>query len=504
MPAPLPTTLAFSPADWVVVAAYFALLVLTGVWLSRRQRGTEDYFLGGRRMPAWAVAVSVLATALSAATFIGAPEQAYAANLAYLSASLGQILAALVVAFVFLPVFYRTGVTTVYELLQTRFGQEARLAGSALFMLGRVMASGARIYIAAHALSYVIWQDIDDPGHLLVGIAMLSATGVLYTVAGGIATVIWTDVVQTVVFVGAVLIAAVVLALSLPVTTPEFFRTLSGADAGSKLTLIDLTLDPGVNFTLWTALTGWVLLNLGAYGADQDLAQRLLTCRSAARASWSLISSALIGIPVTLLFMVIGLMLFVRDRHAGQEAAHTAEPFLHYITTGLPPGVGGLLVAGIFAAGLSSLDSALNAMSSTFVNDFYKRLRPGLAERHYLRVARGGVVGWGLALCAFASLCVFWQRAQDETLIGFALGVMTFAYAGLVGVFLCALLTRRGTNTSAVSALAAGLLAMLAMEAATHVPGLGFDWASPWRLVLATTLSFAVCASVPGRRRATS
>lgn len=496
---------AFGAADWLVLGAYFALLVGTGVWLSRRQKGTEDYFLAGRSMPAWAVSISVLATSLSAATFLGVPQQGYTGDLTYLSASLGTIVAAVIVAAVFLPAFYRHRVTTVYELLEKRFGTSAKLAGSWTFLVGRVFASGARVYIAATALSFVVFGDL-RADHLLLAIAMLSVAGVVYTVAGGIATVIWTDAVQTVVFLGAVLAAFVVLAGSIPAPASEVVGALRES---GKLALVDTSFDLTKSFTLWTALTGFALLNLAALGTDQDLAQRLLTCRSAWKAGWSVVWSQLIGLPVVALFLAIGLLLWVFFNRpdlmggawTGGAPSDSRKVFLSYLTSGLPRGLSGLMIAGLFAAGLSSLDSTLNAMSSAFVNDCYKRLRPGREERHYLRVARIGVCVAGVLLACFAGFCVFWQRTSDDTLLEFALRVMVFAYAGLVAVFLCALLTRRGTGASAIAALVCGFVVTLATEpfALTrlgvqpeHIP------AFPWRLVFAAAVSFVVAAAPRG------
>lgn len=507
---------AFGGLDWVVLGLYFALLVGTGVWLSRRVSDSRDYFLAGRAMPTWAVSISVLATSLSAATFIGAPQQSYEGDLTYLSATLGTFLAAGVVAMFFVPAFYRHGVTTVYELLETRYGEGAKRAASAMFMLGRIFASGARVYIAAHALAFILYGDV-EPGSLLVAVAVLSVAGVAYTIAGGIETVIWTDVVQTIVFLLAIVGALIVLILKIPAPMDEVAAALktAGPDGGSKLRILSLSTDPKAAFTLWTALTGFALLNMAALGTDQDLVQRMLTCRSAAKASMSVISSQLIAIPVVLVFMLLGVLMFVfykqpllmGETHETGLSAPPAgkEVFLRFITTQMPSGMSGLMIAGLFAIGLASLDSALNAMSSTFVNDFYKRWRPGRADRHYLLAGRIGVAAWGAVLGLFAAFCVWWQSSPERgsTLLEFALGVMVYAYTGLLAVFLCALFTRRGTTPSVLAALATGFLLTLLMEPALLRWWSGrSDWglAFPWRMVIATAGAFIVCAAAPGRR----
>jgi len=490
-------TLALSAPDWGVIGLYALLLVGSGIWLARRPEDASGYFLAGRRMPAWAVAVSTLATSLSAATFVAAPDQAYRGDLTYLIASIGGVIAAIVVAWLFLPAMYARGVTTVYEILGQRFGTGAHRTASVLFLLGRVCASGARVYIAAHALAFIVFGDI-SPGGIVISTWIIVAVGILYTVFGGIATVIWTDVIQTIVFLLAVLVAVVYLAMNLGVDASEALRITREADGGSKLKVLSLSIDPAETFTLWTAIVGFALLNIGAYGTDQDLAQRLLTCKNKSHAARSLIWAVLGGLPVTALFMLFGLLLYVQDVAAtGSPSGESVESMMRFITGGaavsLPAGIGGLMIAGLFASGLSSIDSALNAMSSSFVTDLYKPIAKPKDDRTILRVARTSVVVAGVVLGLFASSCI-WIHQQEDSLIDFALIVMTFAYAGLVGVFACALLTRRGGPRSAVAGMLAGLLVMavLIIDPFQIVPEWLAGLAYPWKLTLGVAASFLI------------
>jgi SSS family transporter len=483
-----PARTGFETLDWIVLGGYFAGLAALGAALSRRQSGTEDYFLGGRRMPAWAVALSVVATAISAATFIGGPFQAYSGDLTYLSATIGQFLAILVVAAFFIPVYYRLRVATVYELIGTRFGSPAKQACSWMFMVGRILANGARLFMAGLAASQMLFAD-SRPGHVMLGIGVLSAVGVAYTLVGGIRAVIWTEVVQTVVLVGAAVAAVLILWHRIPASGAEIVNALQHPASGSsKLETLRLGLAPGgfpdwsAKYTLLTAVLCWSVFNLAAYGTDHDLAQRMLTCGTAVQGSRSAIGAILIGLPITALFMAIGLLLYVfYDRpdlmaaaYPGPRPGKAEEVFLTFIMTQMPAGLAGLMMAGMFAAALSSLSSALNAMSSTLVNDVYKKMRPGLDERAYLGAGRWAMVGWGVVLGLFACVCVSWHayNAQQggQTLIDFALGVMNFAYAGLAAVFCAAIFTRRGNGASAIAALAVGFAVVLAMQ----------PWAWPW------------------------
>ena len=499
----------FSSLDWLVLAGYFLLLIITGILFSRRQYSTEDYFLARGRIPLWAAGISFMATALSAATFIGAPQQSYESDLTYLSSNIGSILAILTVALFFIPAFYRLRVSTVYGLLDIRFGKPASLAASGAFMIGKVFSSGARLYIAALPASLILFGDI-LPRHQVVAITTLTLVGIFYTLVGGIRSVIWTDVIQSVVFVGAALATMILLLDKIPLNIREMHEVLQDPGVGqtSKMTFLKLGFEgfgPRHSYTFLTALFGFSLLSLGAYGTDQDMVQRLLTCKSSLKGSWSAITGILVGLPVTTLFMGIGLLLYIfyaRPDLMGVAASHyqideSRKIFLSFILLETPMGMAGLMMSGLFAAALSSLNSAINAMSSTFINDFYKFFLPQKEESHYLAMSRIGVIVFGIILGFFAIFSVFWQQARPgATLIDFALMVMAFAYSGLVAVYLTALFTKRGNNLSVIAALFTGFLVVLAMQV-YFAQNIAF----PWQMFIATSLAFIVCLSGKTHRR---
>lgn len=509
--------------DWAILAAYFALLAFTGWWFSRvRHKTTEEYFLGGHSMPVWAVAISILATAQSAATFVGVPESAYSGDLTYLSTNIGGLIAAVIIARVFIPAYYRQGVSTPYQLLEKRFGPGAKLATSWAYMIGRVFASGARVYIGAIPVSLAVFGDV-SPNHLAISIAAFMAFGIVYTLAGGIASVIWTDVFQVCVYLGAAVVAAILLWRAIPADASQIFSALSTGmpDGSSKLTIVrpglDLSqprlgFDLSAEFTLITAVTGWMLITIASHGTDQDLVQRMLTCKDAARGGRSVITGILVGIPTVLLFAFLGLLLWVYfnrpDLAGGPRSPATidgSQVFLRYILTEMPAGAAGLMIAGVMAAGPAGINASLNSMSSTFVGDVYRPALPGRSDRHYLRVGRLATVGWGIILGLFALLCIRWQQQAREQVLPFVLGVMAFAYAGLLGVFLTALFTRRGNTASAITALAAGFITVLVLQPvvfARLTEGTILEavkLASPWRLVIGTVIATLICCA--GRPR---
>ncbi|MFN3821014.1 MAG: sodium:solute symporter [bacterium] len=483
-----------------VAGGYALLLIFSGALFARRRRSSEEYFRGGGRVAWWAAGISLLATALSAATFIGGPQQSYQGDLSYLISNLGSILAILVVALFFIPVYYRYKLSTVYGLIGLRYGTTARQWTAGVYFSGRLFASGSRLYIAALPLSLILFGDTHLK-NLFLSIAILTIVGIFYTWVGGIRSVIWSDVLQTIIFTGAAVVALVVLWDRIPLTSGEIWDALSdpGESSPSKLRILKWVGEgwgPSNNYTLLTALTGFFILNLGAYGADQDLAQRLLACRRPVEGSKAALGGILLGLPITFLFLTVGLLLWIfyqrGDLMEGAAPGYIPAPrevFLKFILREMPPGLRGLMMSGLFAAALSTLNSGINAMGSSFVYDFYRPLRPGRSEEHYLRIGMVSVVVVGIGLGLVAAGCALWQHFRPQTtLIDFALSVMTFAYSGLAAVYLTAIFTNRGSARSIIFALLVGWMSVLVMQIF-----LSQRLAFPWQLTLGFLLSLG-CA----------
>ncbi|MFG0245905.1 MAG: sodium:solute symporter [Phycisphaerales bacterium JB052] len=512
-------TTGFGQIDVAVLGGYFLMLAITGVLFARKEpEGSDDYFLGSRSIPPWAVAISIVATSLSAVTFIGAPEQAYKGDLTYLATNIGMVLAAVVIALVFIPAFYHSGSASIYELLEERFGSAARKSASITFLIGRMLASGARVYAGAIPASIVLF-GIDrgtQPQYLIGAIAVLAFVGIIYTLAGGIRSVIWSDVIQFGILIGAALCAIFVIisTINAPLDTVLHELRTGAAEGASKLTLFDLSFDGQAPFSLPACIIGFTLLGIGSYGTDQDLAQRMLTCKDAKQGARSVIVGILLGIPSVTIFLTLGLLLWVLyQRPELTSVANSVPPedsttiFLHYILTQIPPGVRGLMMAGLFAAGLSSLNSAINAMSAAFISDLYepimtRRRGKPLHEQHLVRVGQIGVIAWGIVLGLFACVCIFWKNSNNDTLIVFALSVMSFAYAGLIGVFFCALLTNRGSSCSVIAALIVGFAWMLMTQRfvydavpSIHGPRIEYFYGInfTWKLTIGVLLSTSIC-----------
>lgn len=478
--------------DWVAVVLYLAGTIGIGLWLSRKQENLDDYFLGGRAIPWWAALLSMVATETSAATFLGAPEQGYTRNMTYLQFSIGTIAARFVLASVFIAAFYRLRVFTVYGYLTTRFGAPTQTTTAAVFLLGRLFASGARLFIAAIAIEVATGLSMRN------SIVLLGVVAVAYTWVGGIKAVIWTDVVQAILLVGGGVIALFYLFSDVPLTVGQSLAFLSEHD---KFRIFDIGGSWLSNpYHIVPAVIGGFFLTMATHGTDHDMVQRLLTCRESRDGQRSLWVSGLVSVVVTTLFLGVGQMLFVYVQHlpAGDPMGIAADMladsgrnghfFLHYIVSALPVGVTGLVLAAVFAAAMSSLDSAMSAMSATFVSDIYRQhVKPQGEEGHYLWVGRLSTVVIGVLLVGVALLVVHYYEANPQTdLLSIALGVMTFFYGALLGIFLLGFLSRdRGnTWTNTVGALSS-IVAVILVKQTTEV-----GW--PWFIVIGTLVTFTI------------
>ncbi len=491
----------FTLADWAVLGIYVALLSAAGWLTTRRGMKSEDYFLAGHHAPTWLVAVSVLSTVQSAATFLGVPDNAYRGNFTYLGGVLAALLAAWIVGNVLIPRFYALNVTTVYELLETRFDATARRAAGAMYLVGRIFASGARLYLAALAVSMILFLDVSFE-HTAIAALILLVFGLVFTFMGGLESVIWSDLVQVVLYVGAALVVAWLLWTGLPMSTEEAIAALQ---AKGKLAVIDPTFDLSAPWGLFAVLTGVTLLNLASSGLDQDITQRLLACEDAKHGAHSLYFSVWLSLPVIALFLAIGALLWLHyDGNAASSfRGEKVTVFMHYILTELPPGLRGLVTVGVIAA--AAINSGLISMSAVLVNDFYRPFAGTKSEAHFVRMGRIASVLLGVALLGMALLSWHWQRYADSALLDFVLGVMAFAYSGLLGVYGVALFTRRGNSTSVIAAFAAGFLTVLAFQPfviyALGLPLALKGVAFPWQLVLGTAVAALVCAMGSARTK---
>lgn len=504
------TPLQFTTLDWGILGGYVAILAIAGFLSTKRNmQNADDYFLANHHAPTWLVAVSVLSTVQSAATFLGVPDNSFRGNYTYLTSVIGALLGAWFVARVLIPRFYAIGATTVYELLEQRFDVRARKAAGAMYLVGRIFASGARLYLAAIAVSMIMFLDV-EPQHIIIASFALLIFGLAFTFMGGLNSVIWSDLIQVVLYVGAAVMVLVFLLIKIPAPLPEIMNSLTMSPNGQdKTQIFDWSWGLAAPFSVFAAVTGLVLLNIGNSGLDQDTTQRLLACDNAKDGGRALYASVWASIPVILLFLVIGSLLHIFYERpdlmgtSGNEVLQSFQGekitvFMHFILSEIPPGLRGLVTVGVIAA--AAINSGLISMAAVLINDFYRPWKERQGEQremHFIMAGRITTVVLGLCLFGMSVLCYYWQRYSSLPLLDFVLGVMAFAYSGLLGVYFTALFTKRGSSASVIAALIAGFITILTFQGYV-VDSLGLPIvmktiAFPWQLCVGTGIATLVC-----------
>jgi Na+/proline symporter len=519
-----------SVIDWGVVAAYIIWVVVDGLRRSKNTDKVEGYLLANRSLPWWAVGLSVMATQMSAVTLVGTTGQAYATGLRFVQFYFGLPLAMVILSVTVVPFFHRAKVYTAYEYLERRFDVRTRSLASFLFLMGRAFSLGVTLAAPAVVMSAILGWSV--PATVLV----ISVPMILYTSIGGVQAVAWTDVKQMFIVVGSMIAAVVILILGIPdgVGLPQ---ALHLAGATGRMNAIDFKFDIRETYTLWSGLVGGLFLMLAYFGCDQSQVQRYLTAKSIDEARQSLLMSAYVKIPLQLLILFSGVLVFVfylfqqppmlfnrtydarvaagpgaaeyatlertfgvafaerrdaaerNDRQAFLAAdarvreirtrataivkATTGDDrytdvnyvFPTFITTHMPVGLLGLMIAAIFVAAMSASGGELSALSTATVIDFYQRhFVKHATDRHYLAVSRGATIGWGLFSCV-----VSMYAANQGSLIEVVNRYGSFFYGSLLGVFILAILTRRATASGAFWGLISGMIVVLTVALSTPI-----------------------------------
>lgn len=442
--------------DYVILALYLVGVAALGIRLGGKQTSASDYFLGGHRLPWWAVSLSIVATETSSLTVISIPAVAYGGSLVFFQLTFGYLAGRILVAVLLLPRFMKGDLKTAYGYLGERFGQRTRSVASITFMITRLLADGVRLFATAIPVRVILLSsgfDVDYP----VIIAVISAVTVAYTFVGGLRAVVWMDVVQLFLYLAGAFTALALLLNDAPSGWME-----TAGEAG-KLTWF--AWGEGISgiltgpYTFVTATVGGAIFSLASHGTDQLIVQRLLACRSLADSRKALIASAFVVMAQFALFLFIGLQLWVHYGGAGFAELGLArgdEIFPKYIIEGLPAGVSGLFLAGIIAASMSTLSSSLSALASSTVFDFGRRPDSHDPAKE-LQISRLTTLVWGVVFVVFANLF----SDQENPVVELGLSIASFTYGGLLGAFLLGLWNPRARGTDASIALVISVAAMV-------------------------------------------
>jgi SSS family solute:Na+ symporter len=436
-------------ADYLVIAGYLTAITAFGSWFARFQRTTRDYFLTGRTIPWWGICFTIVATETSTLSFIGVPAGAYAGNFTFLQLALGYIIGRILVSVLFIPAYFRGELYTSYELLQRRFGAPVKNIAAVIFVVTRTLADGVRLFATALVISVV--TQVPVPWTIvLIGTAMI-----IYTVRGGAAAVIWTDVVQMFVYIAGALVVFVAILGRIP---GGWDTVVAAGTAAGKFRLWDFALDATRVYTFWAGILGGVALTLATHGTDQFLVQRLLSARTSRDASVGLVLSGFIVFAQFTLFLLIGVMLyaFYQTTPLPRQLVSNDEILPLFVVNELSHGAAGFIVAAIVAAALSP---SINALAATTVNDFYvKYVRPDADQATLMRVSKIATIGWGVLQIAVA-LGARWIRSVLDA----GLSVLSLAAGPVLGAFLIGVLAPRVTTTSMLAGLVAGIAAVTAV-----------------------------------------
>ncbi|MCI0651234.1 MAG: hypothetical protein L0Z55_05065 [Planctomycetes bacterium] len=449
----------FTPLDWLVVLAYLAGTTVLAARLAARKQSVRDFFLGGRRLSWPLVAGSIVASEVSGVTFVAVPALAWKedGNYQYLMLAVGALAGRIIIALWLVPAYYRREIYSPYEFMGQALGPAAERIASWLFLLGGFLAQGARLFLAG-----LVLDNVSDLG-VEASILVIGAVSVVWTWIGGIASVVWTDVVQFFILFGGALAVLVCVLYAVPGGAAE---VASAGDAASKFAVWNSSTDITKQYTIWCGLFGATFLTLASHGTDQMMAQRLFCCRDAGAAQNAVLASS-IGLVLPVIMLTVGVGLYVYFQHfpfAAADAAKVGERAEHvlpvFIRTALPEGVRGLLIAAIFSAATAT--STLAAMAQTALSSIYLPLRPHATEPQRLRAARTFVAVAAALLCAVAILCG--RIEHHKSLIDLALMMAAYTYGALLGMLLLALRPGRRDARGLLWGVPCAILLVVAFE----------------------------------------
>ena len=441
----------FGGVDLFVVVAYMAAVTLWGAWLGRDNKGGTDYFLGSRQLPWWAVMLSVVATETSTLTFLSIPGVSYLGTLAFLQLTVGYLAGRIVVAGMLLPAYYRGELTTAYELLDQRFGHGARKYTSAVFMVTRLLADSVRLFATAIPLAIITGWSY-PLSILAIGVVTLA-----YTYFGGIKAVVLVDALQMALYVAGGLIAIYLLNGAVE---GGWGAILSQASEAGKLRVLDFSTSPAVAYTFWAGLVGGGFLSMASHGTDQLIVQRLLTCRDVRHSQRALVGSGFVVMLQFGLFLMVGLGLWAFFE--GRPFDRSDEIFARFIIDEMPVGVRGLLIAGVFAAAMSSLSSSINSLASASAYDFWAPAA-GKSDDEAAVLKAGKVFTLLWAALLVLGAITFIPLSVGSAAVEVALAVASMVYGGLLGAFALGVLTTKVSQRGAIVGMTTGITTVVAI-----------------------------------------
>lgn len=441
----------FSAGDWLVITAYLAGIIGLGIWFGKDQHNTRDYFLGSRNVPWWGIGLSIVAAETSALTIISVPAMAYGGDISFIQIILGYVIARILLAVVMVPHYLKGEIYSPYQLLEHAFGPSARRLAGALFLLSETLAAGVRVYVASIPLKLMLGDRVlgfgtGDP--ILSAILLFIALSLAYTYVGGVKAVIWTDAVQFGLFMAGGLFT---LAYVPTLVDGGLATVVTRAVEAGKLHWLNPGFSLGLPFNLWMGVIGGTFVVLSSHGAEQLIVQRVLACRSVADGRKALVLSAAVILPLFLVFLLVGVMLWVYYQQAPMAipipevrpgSGIKANDYIYpiFMMTAVPHLLKGFLIVAILSAAMSSVSSALTSLASVSTMDFVKPLvRTARSEAFFLRFSKLSTVAWAGLL-----LLVAYLSREVEYVLNAAFSLRGLTSGALLGALMLVLVWRKG------------------------------------------------------------
>jgi len=461
----------FGGLNWSILGIYVVANLGLGYFLGKKIESAEDFFLGDRSIPWWAIGVSVVSTYVSALTFLGGPAWSYTEGLSVIAIHLNYPIVIFFVVTFFLPFFYNSGVASIYDYQEKRFGPTSRSVMSLVFLISQTLTSAAILYATSLVLEFITGLQVE------YCIAIITVVALVYTMMGGIAAVIWTDVIQAgILFMGAFIILFALLG-EMPLPLAD---ALSQLKAEGRTNALDFSVDISKVTTVWSGVIAMTLFHVTVYGANQMMVQRTLAAKNIGDAKKSFLLMGFVAFFIYFLFILLGVLFY--SYYGGREFENGNTIILEFATDYGLPGLMGIIAAAVLAASMSSLDSAFNSMSTVSTVDFYQRyFRPGQSGEHYLNVSRAFTVFW-----AFMIVIPAFIFAESEGSILEVLSKVGSYFVGAkLSMFALGFFSKHTTERGLLVGVAVGFVAVWYVATNT-------DIAWPWYCAIGATVNISV------------
>lgn len=454
--------------DYFIIIAYLVGVAVFGMFSGGKQKSVKDYFLGSDSVSWVAVCFSIVAAETSTLTFISIPGLAYLTNLNFLQVTFGYLIGRIIVAKFFLPAYFDGELSTAYSFLEKRFGSRTRSFASIVFLFTRTAADGVRLFATAIPLKLLLGIDYFS------AIIIIALIALAYTVVGGVKAVIWVDVIQMFLYIGGAIVSIVLLT---QLSGENLISLASGPALAEKMKIFNWGFDLSFKeffetpYTFFAGIVGGAFLSMASHGTDQLVVQRLLATKELKKAQSAIIYSGILVIFQFAVFLFLGVLLF--SYYGGVDISSLSvtradEIFPKFIIEDLPVGISGLIIAGLFAAALSTLAGSISSLSSSTMLDLYQRNR-NVNPITALKTSRLFTLMWTVFLIGSA---LFFMNSP-KTVVELALSIASFTYGGLLGTFLLGLIDKKISENNAIIGFICGILIMIIVILLTDI---GWTW----------------------------